>query len=237
VARYSSLANESISLKYLEDGDDILISFDYVGIGRHLDRHQIEFFVTALVNLCRQLTGLRLIPGHVRLSHRRDDVSELSEFFGGDVECYAGADEVQFPANIKHLPVVTADPYLNRLLISYCEEAISQRGTKRTTFRSSVESAIAPLLPHGRARVGEVARRLGVSQRTLARRLSSEGLTFSEVLEGLRSDLAKLYLTEKDLSISEIAWLLGYQEVSAFTHAFKRWTGNTPRAARSLTGP
>jgi len=60
-----------------------------------------------------------------------------------------------------------------------------------------------------------------------------EGHTFSEVLEKLRSDLAERYLTDESLSISKIAWLLGYQEVSAFTHAFKRWTGKTPREARS----
>ena len=75
--------------------------------------------------------------------------------------------------------------------------------------------------------------RLGLSQRTFARRLSLEGHTFSEVLEKLRSDLAERYLTDESLSISKIAWLLGYQEVSAFTHAFKRWTGRTPREARA----
>jgi AraC-like DNA-binding protein len=72
-----------------------------------------------------------------------------------------------------------------------------------------------------------------VTQRTLGRRLSSEGITFSEVLENLKSDLARRHLADKSLSISQIAWLLGYQEVSAFTHAFKRWTGKTPREARS----
>ena len=62
-------------------------------------------------------------------------------------------------------------------------------------------------------------------------------MTFSDVLEGLRSDLAKRYLADKDLSISEIAWLLGYQEVSAFTHACRRWTGQTPREARAQISP
>jgi AraC-like DNA-binding protein len=75
---------------------------------------------------------------------------------------------------------------------------------------------------------------LGTSQRTFARRLAAEGLTFSSVLEDLRSDLAERYLADKHLSISEIAWLLGYREVSAFTHAFKRWTGATPREARAF---
>jgi AraC-like DNA-binding protein len=96
---------------------------------------------------------------------------------------------------------------------------------------TNVENVIVQLLPHGKVRAGEIARRLVVSQRTFARRLSLEGLTFSEVLEGFKSDLAERYLADGDLSISQIAWLLGYQEVSALTHAFKRWTGKTPREA------
>jgi AraC-like DNA-binding protein len=90
-----------------------------------------------------------------------------------------------------------------------------------------------PLLPHGKARVDEIARRLGVSQRTLARRLSMEQMSFSAVLERLKIDLADRYLADDGLSISQVAWLLGYQEVSSFTHAFKRWTSKTPRQVRS----
>ncbi|MGB7855450.1 MAG: helix-turn-helix transcriptional regulator, partial [Pseudolabrys sp.] len=97
------------------------------------------------------------------------------------------------------------------------------------SFRSAVENAIAPLLPHGRATAAEVARRLGLSQRTFARRLSSEGLTFSELLENMRSNLASRYLVEGDMAVSEVAWLLGYREVGSFSHAFRRWTGKTPR--------
>ena len=99
----------------------------------------------------------------------------------------------------------------------------------------SVENVIALHLPHGKARVGEIARKLGVSQRTLARRLSSEGLTFAGVLQRLKSELAKRHLADETLSISEIAWLLGYQDVSAFTHAFKRWTGRAPTAIRQAS--
>jgi AraC-like DNA-binding protein len=232
-ARYSSIVNEGVSLRYF-DARDIGIVFDYVGVSRHLDRHQIEFFMTALVRLCRQLAGLNVVPSRVSLTHHRDNsCAEFVEFFGGDVEFGATVDEVAFASTIKNLPVVSADPYLKGLLITYCEEAISRRTTNRGQYRSSVENVIVPLLPHGKVRVAEVARRLGVSQRTFARRLSSEGLSFSDVLESLRSDLAERYLSDKSLSISQIAWLLGYQEVSTFTHAFKRRTGKTPREARS----
>jgi AraC-like DNA-binding protein len=233
--RYTSIVNEGISVTII-DGTDVCLTFAYVGVGRHLDRHQIEFWMTALVRMCRQLTGLRLLPTRVSLTHHRDRTcSEFVEFFGRDVKFGAAVDAVVFATAIKHMPVVSADPYLNQLVISCCEEALSRRLTNRNSFRSSVENAIGPLLPHGKARAGEIARRLGVSQRTFARRLSLEEVTFSDVLESLRSDLAERYLTNDDLSISQIAWLLGYQEVSAFTHAFKRWTGKTPREVRTQT--
>ena len=150
-----------------------------------------------------------------------------------DIEFGATIDEVSFAAPVSHIPVVSADSYLNELLIANCEDALSRRPTKAGPFRSVVENAVAQLLPHGNARASEIARHFGLSQRTFARRLTSESLTFSEVLNSLRCDLATQYLADHDLSISQIAWLLGYQEVSAFTNAFKRWTGKTPREARS----
>jgi AraC-like DNA-binding protein len=71
-----------------------------------------------------------------------------------------------------------------------------------------------------------------MSDRTLARKLSDEGLSFTEVLQQLRRDLAVQYLDDPKLHVSKIAWLLGFNEVSAFTHAFKRWTGKTPSQMR-----
>jgi AraC-like DNA-binding protein len=232
-ARYSSIANEGMSVSYFEGGENILMSFAYVNVSRHTDRHQIEFWMVALVRICRQVVGLRLIPARVRLTHQRDRAtSEFVRFFGSLLEFGAAIDEVAFAPSIKQIPIVSADPYLTKVLISFCEETLSNRPKLSGSFRSSIENAIVPLLPHGQARAGEIARHLGISQRTFARRLSLEGLTFSKVLEELRCGLAERYLADRDLSISQIAWLLGYQEVSALTHAFKRWTGKTPREAR-----
>jgi AraC-like DNA-binding protein len=231
-ARYASIVNEGLSLNYADKGD-VVIKIQHVGISRHMDRHQIEFVMTFLVRICRHLTGLRLAPAHVKFIHRRVSApSDFLELLGGNVQFGATVDEIAFATTIKNTPIASADPYLSKLLITYYEEALYRRANYRGSFRSLVENAIVPLLPHGRPPVGEIARRLGISQRTFARRLSLEGLTYSKVLEHLRSNLAERYLTEDNLSISEIAWLLGYQEVGAFTHAFKRWTGKTPRKAR-----
>jgi AraC-like DNA-binding protein len=179
------------------------------------------------------LTNRRLLATHVSFTHRRsDDVSELNAFFGSKVKFGAAVDEVAFPTSIRQMAVVGADSYLNELLIKYCEEALAARPTNRSPFGLSVENAIALLLPHGKPRASEIGRKLGVSQRTLARRLSSEGLTFAGVLQSVRSDLANRHLADETLSISKIAWLLGYQDVSSFTHAVRRWTGRAPKEVR-----
>ena len=167
-ARYSSIVNEGVSLKHIDRGDNIVIMIDYVSVSRHLDRHQIEFFMVTLVRLCRQLTGLNLKPIRVRFVHHRErPYSALVEFFGSDIDFGAVVDEVVFATTIKNLPVVSADPYLNKLLVARFEQALSLRPTNRSSFRSSVENTIVPLLPHGKGRAGEIAPRLGFSQRYL----------------------------------------------------------------------
>jgi len=165
---YSALVNEGITLR-LHEGQGIRINFEYTGVPRHSDRHQIEFSMAALVRICRQLTKRHLQTNRVNFTHRRNnDTSELRTFFGSDVRFSAGADELIFPTSIKQLAVVDADPYLNDLLIKYCEEALAARSTNRSPFGLKVENLIALHLPHGEARAGEIARMLGVSRRTLA---------------------------------------------------------------------
>ena len=231
--RYSALNNEGISLR-IRSEEATAMAFHYVGIERQSDRHQIEYLLTAVIRICRQLTNRDLRPRHVRVVHRRNaGAPELSAFLGCDVAFGSDVDEIVFSENVGDLPVVSQDPYLNALLVKYCEEALAERAAARGSLRRDLENAIAPLLPHGRAQADEVAARLGMSRRTLGRRLAAEGLTFAGVLADLRVDLAKRQLRDGSLAISQIAWLLGYREVSAFTHAVKRWTGKTPREIRT----
>jgi AraC-like DNA-binding protein len=86
--------------------------------------------------------------------------------------------------------LASADPYLNKLLIKQYEDVLSHRKMNQNAFALTVENAIVPLLPHGKANAKDVARKLGMSQRTFARHLASEGLTFVEMLKELRIDLA-----------------------------------------------
>jgi AraC-like DNA-binding protein len=231
--RYCAINNEGVRLRVsLERA--LVIGFEHLDIDRLSDRHHTEFWLVTLVRICRTLTGGRLAPKQIKLQHFRPETPpEVRSHLGCEIDFSADTDEIIFPEPIAALPVIGADVYLNKLLLQYADEALGNRSPERASVRSHVENQIAELLPHGNANASEIARRLGMSRRTLARALSAEGADFSGVLETLRHALAKRYLREKELPISEIAWLLGYSEISSFTHAFTRWTGMTPRAFRN----
>ena len=235
VARYSKITNEALVVGYRE-GNRLIIELSYSGVPRHSDRHQIEFCMFGLLRICRMLTGRKLVPQHFSISHYRSGrVSEMARFVGTEVEVGAERDEFALAADARELPLIHSDSYLNDLLLKLCEGALSNRKRDKSALRTRVENAISSLLPHGRALVDDVARSMRLSNRTLARRLSEDGLNFTEVLQQLRHDLAIRYLADSQLHVSKIAWLLGFSEVSAFTHAFKRWTGKTPSQLRTTS--
>lgn len=230
--RYCSIQNEGVLIKYRDTGP-VCVSFHYNGVRRLSDRHQIEFFVTMVVRLCRHLVARRLNPIRMKFAHRRTEVPhDIAAWAGCEFVFGSNVDEIEYAPSTGRLPIVSADPYLSRLLIRYCEEAMSSRRVKASSWRLAVENTLAPLLPHGQGRMSEVAARLGVSTRTLERRLAAESVSFVDVLDELRCALAKRYLQEPSLPISEIAWLLGYADPSAFTHSFRRWTGKPPTQLR-----
>jgi AraC-like DNA-binding protein len=229
VARYSQTTNEALVVRYRE-GNRLIINLSYSGVPRHSDRHQIEFCMFAVLRICRVLTGRNLVPQHFSIAHYRSEgTSEMARFVG------TSADTDEFALNIdaRGLPLIHSDPYLNELLLKYCEAALADRRGDMSQLRTRVENAISSVLPHGRVLLEDVARSLGMSERTLARKLSDEGLNFTEILQQLRRDLSVRLLNERKLHVSKIAWLLGFHEVSAFTHAFKRWTGKTPSQMRT----
>lgn len=101
-----------------------------------------------------------------------------------------------------------------------------------TTMRARVERLIAPVLHTGEVCIDTMAQAVGVSRQTLYRRLKAEGVTFEQVLDALRRRLAEAYLANPAISVNEIAFLAGFSEPAAFSRAFRRWTGTSPREAR-----
>ena len=232
-ARYAAVANDGISIEVKRAGK-LRVRLNYSGVARHTDVHQIEFWIASLIRICRKLVDRDLSPIKVCITHdRTKKTAEIEKMMGVTLEHRANADEIVFPKASADYPILTADTYLNRLCKRFCEETLVRFERKSSPLKISVENAIARLLPHRQVSVRAVADELGMSVRTLARRLASDGYSFTEIFDSLRSALAHRYLTESTMPISEIAWLVGYSEIASFTHAFRRWSGKSPRAARS----
>jgi AraC-like DNA-binding protein len=123
------------------------------------------------------------------------------------------------------------NPYLSEVLSARAEELLKSLEDSKTT-RGRVENLLIPILHTGEARVDMIASKLGLSRQTLFRILKAEGVTFEQVLDELRHKLALYYLNGKKVPVNQTAYLLGFSQPAAFSRAFKRWTGSSPRMAR-----
>jgi AraC-like DNA-binding protein len=164
---------------------------------------------------------------------RNSDLRAFELFFGCPVEFGALRDQVAFSNETIALPLVTEDRHLLETLRPLCDEAAKERSTVRGTLRAAVENEAQKLLPHGKAKRDRVAKSLGHSERALTRKLADEGTTYEQVVDQLKQSMAREYINERSLSLSQIAWLLGYEGSASFNHAFRRWTGRSPSVVRN----
>lgn len=228
-ARYRQLWTNAMDLDISRLESEGRIAWSYlspssVKLQQHLEWDAALFFQTY-----RMLTNRRLAPVALKFFHqRKSGVSEFNAYFGCDVEFGALKNEVYLKISDLHLPLITADDNLLNILRDYADEVIKKHSEPIPTIVERVERSAVELLARGEAKQPKVASMLGMSSRTLARRMAATGETFASVIERLRSDLAQAYLRESDLGMAEIAFLLGYSEVSSFNHAFRRWTGSSP---------
>lgn len=123
-ARCASVVNESVKIEVRDGRRRVGFVFEPVGVARYSDRHQIEFWVAAVMRACRSITRRHLTAETVTFAHSRKSTPELNRFFGNRVAFGADADVMTFSAAVKDIVVVTADRYLNNLLVHYCEEAL-----------------------------------------------------------------------------------------------------------------
>ena len=237
--RYSRIANEAVRMKLTATPDGLVVEIGFVGLPRPLGRQGAEFLMAVIVRALRELAGRNIRPIRVAFAHARNaDLREFARFFGCPVEFGRAVDEgvasdlLEFSNAAVAAPLLTADPKLLKALEPFCDMAAKERRTASDTLRAAVEKEAEKLLPHGKAQKQTVAKALGMSARTFSRRLAVEGTTYEEVVDQLRRSLALQYLKEPGMSLSEIAWLLGYEGSTSFNHAFKRWTGRSPSMAR-----
>jgi AraC-like DNA-binding protein len=233
LVRYNHLVNTTTSFVIEDTNRRVTIDVTFRSGLEGLEKQIAEWGTTTFVAALRHLTDAQMVPLSLTFIHRRTTgIKEFREFFGCPVRFGTNRQSITFATKDLSVPICTADKYLLNILKTFCEEALSRRKTPPTPTRAKVETALLELLPNGNASVSRVAKALAKSVRSLGRRLAEEGTSYTSVLNDLRRELAMHYLEDRSLDVSQIAWLLGYSEVSSFNHAFRRWTSRSPKAMR-----
>lgn len=168
----------------------------------------------------------------VEVTHPRPaHASEYERIFGAPVRFGAERNAMRVVESWLAVPINKPDLYVFGVFIEHAE-GLMRRLADRRTVRGQVEGLLAARLHKGAAGMEAIAAAMGMSPQTLYRRLKAEGVRFEAVLDGLRRDLAEGYLSSEKLSVNETAYLLGFSDPSAFSRAYKRWTGTSPKAAK-----
>jgi AraC-like DNA-binding protein len=132
-----------------------------------------------------------------------------------------------FDEALLEAPLERADSKLNHVMKQHAQKTLDEL-PKTQTWTDRVRTLVAEELAGGDPTAAHVARKLGLSSRTLGRKLEREGTTFSDLFDDLRRRLALQYVGSRDLNLSEVALLLGFSQTAAFHRAFRRWTDRTP---------
>ncbi len=195
-----------------------------------------EMALARAVRDARAMTGLRVVPREVAFVHAAPvDVAPFESFFGCAVRWSSGANEIVWSAEAARTPLIKADPGFNAYFVEQAEALLSHLPAMEDVV-DRVRRAVSEGLEKGDASLPTIAKRLGCSPRTLRRRLSSRGTNFRAVIDEVRCELAMRYLQRSDISLTELAFMLGFSEPSNFHRAFKRWTSETPSTYRSIGG-
>lgn len=196
--------------------------------GHAAPRSSAEFILAAWVRIGRMAVGRDWSPMEIRFAHDEPaSTSEHERLFRGPLRFRAGENALVLDASLLDAPCVGANPGLLAVLESHAVDRL-RRLPETPALADRVRELLADDLAGGGPSAARVAARLKMSLRTLDRGLAAEGTSFRRLLEQLRHEWAAQALADSRLAIGEVAFLLGFGDLSAFHRAFKRWTGETP---------
>lgn len=228
--RYQQLLHDNATLQMEVQGDRARLS-QKRPLAREA-RHGDEYALATLVLFGRKVTGVDWAPRAVAFMHPAPpDTAEHRRIFRAPITFGQDVTELIIDHKLLAQPVLGADPALYALLERHAEERLSRLSAVEG-FLEQVRRQISAGLEGGVPEARDVARTLGLSQRSFERRLHNEGTTYREVVDAVRRELSLSYLREPRLRLMEISFLLGFAETSAFYRAFRRWTGTTPLGYR-----
>ena len=199
-------------------------------------RQAMEFNIGLLVSLCRSLTDTLVEPVRIEFEHPPPErTGEIQRTFGAPIRFEAPRNAIVLNTDDLDLPVLATDTPWSRRLESD-RRAVLGPAPRVKNLPYRVRELTARSLSTSDSRIEAVARELGMTARTLERRLKVHGLIYKRMIDDVRRDLAMLYLDDERLVLPQIAFLLGYSEMASFIHACQRWTATTPARYRAALG-
>lgn len=232
IGRFMHLLNDALQFSMRIEGERVFIELDS---RVELPRAPADFQSAAFHISGSFVWPVDFQPDYeVWFSHPApENVREYElTFVGAKLRFGAPYNGFVCPAAYLEMRPRSADPQLH-VLISKQAESLLAELPRASSLADRVRDRLVQGLAGGSPMLRDIARSLAMSERTLSRRLEEEGTSFKELLEDLRHRMAMRYVRQSELSFSEIAFLLGFSQVSAFHRAFRRWTGQTPNEYRT----
>jgi AraC-like DNA-binding protein len=231
MARYSRIVSQTVQMAVDDRPGKVEVTFARDAPFDVL-RHPIDARLSSLVTMLRSLRQGQLNPAEVCFPYPRPTSTlEYERVFRSPLRFGAPAARLALqPADLDR-PVTTGDEELNRYLDQYAENVLRELA-RTDSLSKEVLRTLWQQLSGGRLDLSSTARHLGLSARTLQRRLHDESTSFGVLLDSFRREASVRLLRDRGLAVEEVAFMLGYSEPSTFYRAFRRWTGLTPRRYR-----
>ncbi len=230
--RLHRLINESVNLSFEREGELAILCWQ-PDTPELYCRQDMDRTLAAALSRTRHFILPKMRATWAEIGHPRPDYAgEYDTLLGGPASFGHGWMRVAFPARHLDHPIPHRNPYVYSAVLRQVNFLLARLRTRRA-FSRRVRRLIARQMATDRIDAETLASQCHMSRQTLYRRLKKEGLSFHELVEQVRKDKALRYVADSPYALSEIAFLLGFSELSAFSRAFKRWTGMAPAQYRA----
>ncbi len=230
--RYGRVLGNAEAYSLEQSPEGVFYSLQKTGDGDLGKLLSNEASLSAVVSISQEVSTAPFIPQAVFFKHSpRGDPAVYDTHFGCPVHFESGRDALLVSEENLAAPNRLGDETIAKFFDHHLEQELAKLADENS-LEKRVRLAVAQLLSEGVPTLSLIASKLGMSARTLQRRLSDRGQSFQKLVDLARQELAQQLLRDTDYSLAEIAFLTGFSEQSGFTRAFKRWAGQTPRSYR-----
>lgn len=234
IGRYKLLCG-SEELRLSEKGGEAVLEFSWLLSREKVPLSLLDAAFASMLQLGKRGTGVRVRPLRIELRHPPENGEMRERYFGCAVKFRAARNAMVFRRSDLDLPFITYNAELVEMLGPQIDRELAKRKSE-LTVAGRVKWVLMRLLGGRSPEIHDVAKELGMSCRTLQRRMTAERTTFRRLISDARRELARSYLSQPALELGEVACLLGYEDPNSFFRAFREWEGTTPSEWRRSAG-